>query len=323
MDIYKKYTFRLLYGIVICAISYAILHVSMFYFVLGTPEEKERYLDEWWQIKENYVSKIDRPKIVFVSGSNTLFGVDTSMVEHELDIPTVNMGVHAALNRYILERTKKSLKTGDIVIMPLEYDFYYDKCFGGEYASYIMMYDAYYFRKQDLEYKLKFIASVSPSELIEYAIRKIKPATEHESGYSSKYLNSNGDMTNNKYEKKDDKVLIAKTRGCPFKVMNEVPTAEAQLELKDFIGYCKENGIRVYATWPSYLSTAQRFTNEEIVVIKKIEKFYNDNGVDLLGEYSDFLYQPNDMYDTGYHMNDRGKAKRTNQLIELIKSKVL
>lgn len=65
--------------------------------------------------------KIDRPKIVFIGGSNVRFGVDAAAMSRDLGMPVVNYGLHASLGLDVItDRALKCVHSGDIVVFAPE-----------------------------------------------------------------------------------------------------------------------------------------------------------------------------------------------------------
>ncbi len=312
---YRKYiAIILLFAIIVMG-----MYPLLFYYNLGYQAEGTRRLNEWWQIKEEYADRKGSPKIFLISGSNTMLGLDAERMEQELKMPVVNFGTHAGLSRYVLQRSQKSLHSGDIVILPLEYSMYEDNRMEEGYTAYIMGYDSDFFKEMPWLKKIEFIYKVPASMLLRYCWQRIKSPVHEDSDYDSKYLNQNGDLTNNYANKKlPEEVLVKKIPKQVF-LQAEVPSKEAKSELRAFIGYCRQNNIRVYATWPSFLWHANRFNDKDEEAINNIETFYSQEGVTVLGKYSDFIYAPDLFYDTIYHLNDTGKERRTSEMINLLR----
>ena len=301
-----------------------LVHLSLFWVNLGVPMEQERYLNEWLVKKDTYAASIKEPKIIFVSGSSTLFGIDTERIEHELTIPTVNFGVNASLFYYTLKRAQKHLQAGDIVILPLEYPYYtwHHDIFDPEPTCYYLGYDADEIRSLSLSGKMKFISQISTKSLLKFTCQRILTSNHIEGGYSSKYLNINGDMTNNHTDKKmSNSVLQSKINHSVF---TEPPlTDDARHELATFINYCHDNNITVYAAWPSYLWKEKKFDGADLAGVNEIENFYRTMNVEILGSYTDCLYDIDMFYDTNYHLNEDGKRIHTDYIIDLLRKKMI
>lgn len=324
MNTYKRFLIILIIVIFILGV---IVHPVIFFINLNKKNLIEQYLNEWINIKEKY-SNENGNKIVILSGSNTIFGVDAQKMEKELNMPVLNGGTHAVLHEYIFYWAEENiLKDGDIVIMPLEYEQYENNLYGDEYLAYILGYDSDYFNTFSLYDKIKFIYKVSPQSLLDnikdLVINKILEEYSYSPKYSSKYLNYNGDMTDNKVEnKKTNEQLMQTIKNTVF-VEDEVPCKEFKKEMENFIKYCNEHNIKIYATWPAYLYDKKEFSNPDLEKINNIEEYYNSKNIKVLGNYTDSIYDINLFYDSYYHLNEEGKSIRTKYLINLIKEEIL
>ena len=293
-----------------------VIYPSLFYLQLGVKQAATSYIDNWWNCKISYARVIDKPKILVVSGSNSLFSISAYQMEKELNIPTVNFGVHAGLGlKYLLDRTKNELKYGDIVLLPLEYQLYKEvETFGGEHNDYICAYDAEYFNNMPSIQKVKFVYTSSFNSIrhgIEHRLGKKRNFT----GYSDMTMNKNGDIIGNIYVKRKLEQVNS------FKI--DITGKDSYLNdavaeyLKDFVNFCNMNNIKLIVTYPATYMDNGKFSDGDIVVLEKIEKFWKDqDGVIILNSYQDNLYAKDDFYDGNYHMNDVGRAKRTKQIIK-------
>lgn len=100
-------------GIITC-LSYALLYLNSNYSVeyVGAIRGKIKKLKE-----------TNGKKIVIVGGSNASFGIDTDLMEKELEIPVVNMALHGGVSaKHMMEQVKPYLNKGDILIMSREPD---------------------------------------------------------------------------------------------------------------------------------------------------------------------------------------------------------
>ena len=306
-------------------LAFLFFHVFLFYVNLGVPIEQDRYLQSRLEIKDNYAQSIAGRKIMIIAGSNAIFGIDAAQIEKTLKIPTVNYGVNAGLGYYLFERAKKNLKKGDIVILPLEYRYYesHKNVFENELAIYLTGYDKEYINNS-LSFldKINLITQLRTRDLLRFSYQQIVPPNGEKQRGSREKLDINGDILTNKIEdKKTDEELYAQVKD---KVFSDLPlTDDADQKLSDFITWCKANNITVYATWPSYLCHNKVFSESDIEGINEIESFYQKHDVQILGNYSDFLYDVDWFYDTIYHLNERGKQKRTEHLLDLLRDKCI
>lgn len=312
----RKFFFGVIF---ICIFIVAIVYPCLFFFQLGVQRNSSRYIEEWFNVKENYAESIQTKKIMIVSGSNSLFSIEGKMIEEQLDIPTVNYGLHAGLGlEYILYRAEKLVKKGDIVLLPLEYEMYMgDTPFGGEYNLYISAYDPQYFINNTIYYKLRFIYTMKMDD-IRKGIKERFFKNKGKSGYADLTLNKNGDIIGNYAANSDEgntRVELRKHYGDRLFVGEK-----AKVILERFVSKCKRKGAVIIVTFPAYYSPEKRFRGRELEIVRNITDYLKANEeIVLLSSYEKNLYDMEDFYDGNYHMNDRGRCKRTKQIIKELK----
>ena len=317
MQPYKTYVRRV--GLFVLA-AFA-LYPALFCLQLGALTESSRYIQEWFDVKMRYAQRAQGPKLVFVSGSNTLFGIDASELEARLKMPALNLGSHAGLGiHYILQQAQQAVGAGDIVVLPLEYEQYEERKWEEALVDFIAARDPAYFAQLPVADQLECIFAMPPKRLVKGVKARFVPdARNEDSAYDSKYLNANGDMTNNAYAKRTPAAALRANSKKAVFTADSCPEPQAAEALSHFIAFCRQKGARVLATYPSYLCRDKAFHGADLERVREIEAFYARQGVPVLGSYEDFLYDADDFYDTIYHLNDVGKRKRTEQLLEYLR----
>lgn len=107
----------------LCAFSIYMCLLVGFYF--GPPKNASKNLSLALQTKHERLHNAVGPKVVFVGGSNVSFGVDTEKLSSELNRACVNMGLGASVGlRYQLQEIRDDLHSGDIVVISPEYDYF-------------------------------------------------------------------------------------------------------------------------------------------------------------------------------------------------------
>lgn len=316
---YKKFYYSLL---LIVIFNILFVYPAIFLLQINVPTEKSRYLDEWWNKKESYSKSINGKKVLFISGSNTLFSINTHEFEKETSVPAVNFGVHAGLGlEYILHRVKSHINEGDIVVLPLEYEMYDNvRPFAGEYCSYISSRDSLYFYDMSIYDKYKFIYSMDFKDILDGIREKFIQKDKKIGAYDSRYLNKNGDMTNNLYENRlDNKKLLINMKSKIYN-SSEIPSTEFQHCMDKFLNYCNTRNVKVIITWPAFYYDSKVLCNDDLKNIEKIIQYWHHKkNVILLDSYSDNIYKLEYFYDGNYHMNNLGNEYRTQQKINQIK----
>lgn len=90
--------------------------------------------EEYW-VKQVYLCKheiarrleeVSTPRIIIISGSNSMFGINNKTLEELTGCPVINMATHAGLPlEYLMFEANKHIRKGDIVVLPLEYNYYW------------------------------------------------------------------------------------------------------------------------------------------------------------------------------------------------------
>jgi hypothetical protein len=112
------------------ALTLAGIAFASVVFLAPAPIRAEYWVREMLTVKHEILTAYaGKRKIVVLSGSNSLFNVDTGTLTDQLGEPVINLGLHQflALDE-ILAEGASSVSAGDVVVLPLEPHFY---CEGG------------------------------------------------------------------------------------------------------------------------------------------------------------------------------------------------
>ncbi|MGN0015490.1 MAG: hypothetical protein ACI37T_08750 [Candidatus Gastranaerophilaceae bacterium] len=251
-------------------------------------------------------------KILIFSGSNTLYGVNTKYIHQKTGLPVVNYGIHAGLEDYIFEEAKKIMKSGDTVIMPLEYSLYKERnsTIPSQLAEYLVVYGRDYLNDVTLIQKLG-LSFYLAKLIITYHKLDAAPIDEKTLTQTNEF----GDFITNEgclQNIKEDKKFIVVSQNIPQKYDN--------FPLYDFITFCKKNNVRLIATTP-FNYHKEQFSQKEYEAFNIIKNFYLQNGVEFFGNIdSSSVFDSKYVYDYGYHANAEGQKLRSDKFIQIIKS---
>ncbi len=257
------------------------------------------------------------PKIIIVGGSNALFGVSASQIESELGIPAVNYANDVWLSTYLLERGKAVAGKGDIMLIPLEYEFYWYQgklMFEGQTSKerYILTYDSEYFNTLNPLEKVNVVSigAIDTINNIRSRLNPIKPF------YTVETINEWGDETNNSYSNRDTKRFKPIRVNFPDDFMRRFPDYDGCRAILRLSEWADENGITLIATYPSIVMYEDYALPKNKQKFEMISEFYARNGIATIGEPLDFAYGVEMFYDTNYHLNDWGMRMRTDFIIK-------
>lgn len=270
------------------------------------------YINYLIKQKQQIAEKYDKlgNKIVICSGSNTLYSINSKYIHEKTGLPVVNFGIHAGLENYIFYETEKILKSGDIVFLPLEYDLYKkdSPTVPSQLAEYLVTYGQDYFPKFSIIQKLG-LSFYLVKLIITYHKLDADPVDEEILSQTNDY----GDYIGN----------IGTKANLPEKstykyIIEEIPQDNKSFALYDFINYCKNNNIKLYAMLP-FICHKPEYSESEIKAYNNIKAFYAKNGIELIGDMkSGSVYDKNLIYDYGYHANQQGQKQRSDYMISVL-----
>jgi hypothetical protein len=88
--------------------------------------------------------------------------------------------------------------------------------------------------------------------------------------------------------------------------------------ISEFVNWCHQNNIKIIATWPSTVWFDAYKNSKQQEFFQDIEEFYQKLGVPILGKARDFMYPQSMFFNSSYHLHDRGRSQRTQQILDLL-----
>lgn len=275
--------------------------------------------DNFFQSAETKAERLKKkePQIIFVGGSNTLFGIDSKMVADEMGYDVVNMGIHMGLGYYFqTNQVLHELRKDDIVLLTPEYVSYFkDKevnkpmlnQISEHYPTVLFQFNRMnrfkLFYEHFLDKLKKNIAYIQQGK--SYNLGPID-------GYSFSGVNEYGDQTDHLKEIKGKKLGRWNMKIHHGESFHPVFINQTN----KILNKCKEVGCEVYFTFPVIAKTA--FDRS---VAEKLATSLDEFGFPRLGNPIDYVFEPEEFYDTHYHPLKNARAERTNKVIEELKKR--
>jgi hypothetical protein len=312
---YKKWFFYT--GIT--SVAACLVYLTLVYFLYKAQSYEILWIHNCLTKKESMARSIKGPKIVFAGGSATHFGIRTKDVQEKLGIPCVNMGLHAAIKLdYLLGRLKQVLKPGDVVILPLENEYFRDDGAPNDRTvDYILSYDKAFFRSLPLWDTLRYLANVSPVKFGLDLVTSVlfgETSEEPGKGYNSATLNENGDETGNVG---NDRMAKAVMSPDEIQTGKFIETAGLKI-LKEFNLWGLRNNIAVYLSYANSLYFPQYQNETYRTYYTELAGYFSEHAIATIGTPDDFFYSKEFFYDTIHHLNQEGVTLRTRQFIEIM-----
>jgi hypothetical protein len=328
---------RYLTGVFLTAGIYLAVHFSVCLYV-PAPIPAEYWMGESISLKRTMAEAVPSPRVLFLGGSSTLFGIDAARVGNSLGIPALNLGMHAGMRlERVLDVGNETARRGDVVVLALEKVYY--GCDRGPWSRWqlrnSLAWDRAYFGRLPLGERVRAVFSGGgPALMFEILGEKIGANLEPEAyserlralespqalwsiyrsgklrtgdfSYSAFNLDGNGDMLN--------------TVGPPYAgpgVPADEPGAvcpAVREQLAGFVEGMRGRGVRVIFAHTPYL-----VDSEPAPGWKAAEAAFSGDiaslGAKLLDRREE-LFLPRDSFlNTPTHLNAAGRRRRTDILI--------
>lgn len=303
-------------------ISFFPIWVALFYLQLGAPTMSSEWIEQAYDLKKKRASSCTVPKVLIVSGSGSLFGFNSQLIEEALNRPVINFGVAVGLRLpYILEQTKSVLSKDDIVILPLEYYLYGD---ADEYTTtlldYIVSRDPNYFNALPLFEKVNVIVRLPLSRLLSGIKNAIKPTWYPCKGlYCIENMSPWGDQINIEPEQRTA-FDVERLRSWQDIAIYPDITKRSKKTLTDFQTWANEKGVKLVMIPMHVIDNPSYHTQKGQDFFNKIRSFANAQGILFVGDVYGHMYDKQYFFNGEYHLNSIGVAQNTQRMIKELQS---
>jgi hypothetical protein len=294
------------------------LWVGLTYKQIGYKTKSSQWIYEVYELKDSLVHEIKRVKVVIASGSNSLFGINSEALEKAWKKPVINQSVHAGLGiQYILNRTKRILKRGDIVILPLEYNFYQGDGKPSEvYADFILSRDTNYFHSLSTIDKFMVISSIKTKRLFKGLISPINEDLEQTTGiYGVQNINIHRDQVNIESYRMTAVEKSAIEKSYSSKISTSKLSDYFMATMDRYISWAQDNDICVIVMPPNYMLFDEYKDHKYTVFYTNIKLYFSNHSISHIGENLTYMYDKKYYFNTKYHLNSEGVKLRTKQII--------
>lgn len=260
------------------------------------------------------LKKISSPKIILVGDSNLTFGINSKMIEESLNMPVVNLGLHAGMGNPFNENLAKiKINENDIVIIShVSYDDE-DDIVDTYLAWKTINYEKDVFRVIRPKDYLKLITSY-PNYIRESIIPLLSGEYNTEDYKKRVYrrdaFNEYGDVViRNEINQMDPDVFFKNENMSIPKVGDK--TIKRINKLNEYVK--EKHATLLVASYPIAYGEYSDYTKEDIE--KFNQELKNKLDCEVISNFTEYMYPYDYFYDTKYHLTDTSKDIRTSQLI--------
>ncbi|MBA0035308.1 hypothetical protein HS962_03485 [Pantoea sp. BIGb0393] len=304
---------------------------------------------EWWLVdvqhkKESLAKNVGENRIIIASGSNGLFGINSKLMSELTARPVVNMAMHGSLDisyyRKLLDRT---VRKGDIVIMPLEYGFYFRKdMYSDWFVNNMLAWGSDYIDSLSMYGKAVLVTYTTFERVMEGALSTTKRLTTpviyidaykgnpngRNYGYRYTSLNSTGDMNIDPKgmgfveNTMNHKGYYSESLSYGKKDLVIEKYSEGELiKIRDMI---KAKGAELYITWPASMKTEYFNADdaESSLFAESLDSNLKRIGLNTICDHFYANLSPDLFLDSTYHLNASGANQRTKLLSQCVSSEI-
>ena len=247
-------------------------------------------------------------KVVFVGGSNVLFGVDSKLFSEITQQPALNFGCAAGMGpELILYHLGHFLNHGDTVVMRWEYGHYGFSRSGEVNLTYLnLLFGSQSKFKASLPWLDQFRLDLS----IPFAHVRKAFFTHFNSYVSPEIYRCNwiidelGNIRNNVGNKLDAEIQLEPHSG----ILNfNGLSSDVSDIFCQFINHCRRKGIKILVSWPNILDHPRYHDSIKVnECFSSIQSFWDSKGIQVIGYAHDYMFPASLFYDTTYHLNSEG-----------------
>lgn len=254
---------------------------------------------------------IQQQKYIVVGGSASNLAFDSELFEELSGKPAVNLAISAAVPLGIyMKAAENCANAGDVIIMPLEYTFYWKDPYGVDEAYVDMLAVdpslkcVKTFQGNMEYYYTSFLRSFS--RLNDCFLFAVKSGLETENTiYIADSVNEYGDFCLHENRTPTYSRVVQDT--------TFVYAEETMQEIRAFIERMGQKGVTVYISYPSYdLYSVKGYEQYAQKVQETVGKYIPSDHI--IGTPLDFAYDEDFFFDTPYHIQYENRAQYTQDL---------
>lgn len=303
-------------GKVASVIVAVILSVLMLAAGYDTSDDYTARISE----KQRRLASLASPKIVIIGGSNAAFGIDSQLLQTQSGRPVVNMGLWADVGLpFMLSQVLPFVRPGDLAIITPEYEVFFKDALSAQarYRAASFLPQPWIVLSSPLDAARFVIATIveRAQGTVQTTIRKLSGRVVREPIYSRRSFNELGDVVAHLGSGPRLDTMEATRSAIASRALDTAVFST----LRTFALQARASGANVVLIPPAILDIRYRHDKPTI------DRLYgswlrasSDGGFEVLGTPAEFAFPLEDMFDTMYHLNGRGRQLRMKRILELL-----
>lgn len=258
--------------------------------------------------KQNRLATLPAPRLIFVGGSGVALGLDSQIIEAQLGMPVINMGVNAGFGlRYMFQQVTPWIRAGDIILIIPEYEHFYGELLKGDqnllWALCIQPVMLHTLSRQQIFHLLPELPGFAQQRVQEVIRTRPDPI------YNRNAFNAYGDFVNHLDLPSVALTLSAIANGQPL-------NSEALLLLKEFQHYAHKQGAEAYLIYPAIAESFWNYPENRKAIETLQSTILQQNSIQSLSAPVDGVWPDALFFDTVYHLSRQGRHLQSEMIVQ-------
>ena len=308
------------WGVLIGVFCWSLGWAVLIFGQLGRPHPDNAWVIGVYDAKIQAIENIiNKPKLLIVGGSASLFGIDSSTLSKELGMPSVNFGTNAGVGTHALpDKADAYVGEGDLILMPLEYRL----LLWDGFPSYVTLSWALQHPSDLLRWNFKSLMWGFwhlPAARVWQGYSKLQLTLASERPYGPHRINHHGDQILTEASERSKEQWLKLIRHPPERYDEYLSASTYGLNLWEYYWRrWQARGACLLVIPPPFLDHSSYHTPASEEFFDGIPERVRSRGVDYLGKPQDVFFPVEAMFDTNYHLTDEGRSVYTRWILDML-----
>lgn len=314
-------------GVVCGGAGSLLLYVTLLCLSLGRAESTDAIqIGLWYEHKDRALEAAPSPRLIVVGGSSGLYGIDAGLLGEITGWPTVNYATHAALPLdYHLERALRVARSGDAILLNLEYGMLSRQVPNVVSTHFVLEQDPGYLTRQPLDRLANWVFSAEPAAAFRrldnlllgeptVVIDDLRKNTERDlDAFGSHRMNHLAEQTDYHRGLLDG---AAPVRAWLFPTFFSDVLEQTRPRIESFSAAARKKGVHLFAAFPPVMEDPE-YAEREKAIESSSEmwaEFYRQMGIVPVGQLEESILPRSKFFDSIKHLHASGMKEYTEEL---------
>lgn len=271
------------------------------------------WIDGLYKQKIAALRALPGKRIYVVSGSSSLFSLDTKVLARAVGKPVINLATHAGLELpYLLDRAEREMRPGDTIIFTPEYPLMALPVSPNQLViDYVAFFDRGYIATRPLGEQPHFYFGYGLVGSIVETLKTMR--TGKQVGRDDLTIDALGNARGNTVALS----VKDKSEFAPHGEPSPVSPDEVAV-LRKFVAMARAKQVTILAFPPAHIHLPGYETQNQRAMRQNIRATFRDLGMTVRGGDQDGWVEPDGIYDSASHANDAGRAAYSARIAVLL-----